>query len=179
MMAWIRKYGLVVLLLLPAWLRAQEVNPVPVDTGIVGKTINIAREMLRVIREEPDCFNQLKGGFFLTDEYGNNYYKARNVDLYTEKAYVDEKPGGQVSFVANWKQVERGDHAASMASVAFVNYLTKQPAGKMYELETPVKDQSTANVTYYLKETGPKGRRVAYFIFNTAYKESTFVVDGR
>jgi hypothetical protein len=133
--------------------------------------------MIRAIEAKQDSFKSMKGEFYLTDDDSNSYYKAIGMDMCTESKYVDVKASGAVAFVANWLNTN-GDHSPMYALDGFTLYIVKVPEGRSYEMERkPEQGPAPNDVTYYMREKGANGKRVARFIYNHLFRESTFIVD--
>jgi hypothetical protein len=159
-------------LYLPALVLAQSPG------GMSEKMQQISKEMMKVILARSENYKSLKGKFYMTDANGNDYYFAKNIDLFADKKYVEIKKNGQVGFIANWPVHKNEDVGSTLAMAAFTHELVQLPEAKGYTTEDGGLDSLTHNTMYYLKAPGDNGKRVAMFIFNLMYRESTFIVDN-
>jgi hypothetical protein len=165
------------MLLLPFCSRGQQGHNVgPIDSVAWYLSSDIACDMIRVIQAQADSFKSLKGEFYLDDEQGNKYYRAIGLGLSTESKFLEVKASGAVAFVANWLSTN-GDHSPMYALDGFTIYFKRVPEGLGYEMESPpVNNAQTSEVTYYMKDRA-SGKRVARFVYNNLFRESTFIVD--
>jgi hypothetical protein len=162
--------------LLPLFAGAQELGTVSGETKNVQSSLNIAREMLKIIKALPDSFSTYKGTQSIKDEAGNTLFKSDDTDLATDQQYVEVKKSGAHVFLATWKKKDKSDKTPVLAFAAFTGGIMNVTDGMGYIISNPVTDSATSELTYYLKTLGVNGEIIAIFKFNPIFKESTFLV---
>ena len=166
---------IVVALLLPALVRGQE-GTVSGSTEKVMKSLDIARAMVKVLKDMPDSFASYKGAFAQKDEIGNSLYRSSDTDLCTDQQFVEVKKSGACVFMATWRKKDKADKTPVLAFAAFTGGIMNVTDGMGYIVSNPITDSTTSELTYYLRTLGVNGEIVAMFKFNPIMKESTMIV---
>jgi len=137
------------------------------------KSLDWARNMVKVTTGLANDFATFKGDFLQKDDSENSYYTAKDIDVGTTRQYVIITPKGSGRFAAIYVGADKDDKTPAMAFAAFTGGIITLNNGGGDLTVTHDDAQPSGTLKYYLSV---KGTKVASFTFDITENKGTLLV---
>ncbi|MEP6614085.1 MAG: hypothetical protein ABJA76_19415 [Mucilaginibacter sp.] len=134
-------------------------------------SLDMARNMIKVLGGLTNSFADFKGDFLQKDGSENSYYSVKNLEMNTDTHFVVMRHTGDYTYAAVYKPKDSGDKIPALAFAAFTGGISTI-GGSNFVIVEDSAAQPKGTLKYFLTI---KGNKVASFTFDVANKTGTFI----
>lgn len=156
----------------PSFIKAQAAPADNDKNSDLNVSLDMARNMIKVLRGLTNSFADFKGDFLQKDGSENSYYSVKDLDLHTDTHFVVLRHNGDYTYAAVYKPKDSDDKTPALAFAAFTGGITTV-GGSNFVIVEDSTGQPKGTLKYYLTI---KNNKVASFTFDVANKQGTFIV---
>jgi len=138
-----------------------------------NKSLDIARNILKVAAGLSDDFAAYKGDFIQKDNSGNSYYAVKGFEIGTDSQYVIMRANGASTYAAIFDPKDGNDNTPTLAFAAFTGGIITIRQNNDITVEQDATASTGSTLKYYLKA---KDIKIASFTFDTGTKSGTLLV---
>ncbi len=137
------------------------------------KSLDMARNMIKVALGITDDFVKYKGDFLQKDDKGNSYYAVKDLDIGTNSQYVIIRANGGSTYAAIFEPKDADDKTPTLAFAAFTGGIITVRANSDINVVNDPAGTQGSTLKYFMMA---KDIKIASFTFDTSTKSGTLLV---